>query len=55
VEFGEWNCKGATLSNVTVQKEYRVDRAFIVKIIRQADRRKQEEVLNLYKRALDID
>ena len=33
-EYGEWNCKGATLSNVTAQKEYGVDWDFIVKGIR---------------------
>lgn len=30
-EFGEWNRKGATLSDVTAKKEYGVDREFIVK------------------------
>jgi flagellar motility protein MotE (MotC chaperone) len=30
-EYGEWNAKGATLSDVTAQKEYGVSRAFIVK------------------------
>jgi hypothetical protein len=29
-EYGEWNRKGATLSDVTAQKEYGVSRAFIV-------------------------
>ena len=33
-EYGEWNRKGATLSDVTAKKEYGVDRAFIVKGIR---------------------
>jgi hypothetical protein len=33
-EHGEWNRKGATLSDVTASKEYGVDRAFIVKGIR---------------------
>ena len=33
-EYGEWNRKGATLSDVTATKEYRVSRAFIVKGIR---------------------
>jgi hypothetical protein len=32
--YGEWNRKGATLSDVTAQKEYRVTRDFIVKGIR---------------------
>ena len=30
-EFGEWNRKGATLSDVTAKKEYGVDYTFIVK------------------------
>ncbi len=30
-EHGEWNQKGATLSDVTAKKEYGVDRDFIVK------------------------
>jgi hypothetical protein len=30
-EYGEWNRKGAVLSDVTVQKEYGVTRDFIVK------------------------
>ena len=30
-EHGEWNRKGATLSDVTAQKEYGVSREFIVK------------------------
>ena len=33
-EYGEWNRKGATLSDVTAKKEYGVDRAFIIKGIR---------------------
>ena len=33
-EYEEWNRKGATLSNVTAQKEYRVSRDFIVEEIR---------------------
>lgn len=33
-EYGEWNRKGATLSDVTAQKEYGVSRDFIVKGIR---------------------
>ncbi len=32
--YGEWNRKGATLSDVTAQKEYGVTRNFIVKGIR---------------------
>jgi hypothetical protein len=33
-EYGEWNRKGATLSDVTAKKEYGVDRDFIIKGIR---------------------
>jgi flagellar capping protein FliD len=33
-EYGEWNRKGATLSDVTATKEYGVSRAFIMKGIR---------------------
>ena len=30
-EYGEWNRKGATLSDVTARKEYGVDSDFIIK------------------------
>ena len=30
-EYGEWNRKGATLSDTTAKKEYGVDRNFIIK------------------------
>jgi hypothetical protein len=33
-EYGEWNRKGATLSDVTAMKEYGVSREFIVEGIR---------------------
>jgi hypothetical protein len=33
-EYGEWNLKGATLSDITAEKEYGVDRDFIVRGIR---------------------
>jgi hypothetical protein len=33
-EYGEWNRKGATLSDVTATKEYGVSRDFIMKGIR---------------------
>ena len=33
-EYGEWNRKGATLSEVTAKKEYGVDREFVVEGIR---------------------
>jgi hypothetical protein len=29
-EYGEWSRKGATLSDVAAQKEYGVDRNFII-------------------------
>lgn len=35
-EYGEWNRKGATLSDVTAEAEYGVDRDFIVKGIQSA-------------------
>ena len=33
-EHGEWNCKGATLSDVTAEKEYGVTGDFILKGVR---------------------
>ena len=30
-QYGEWNKKGATLSDVTAQKEYGISRDFIIK------------------------
>ena len=36
-EYGEWNRKGATLSNVTAQKEYGVTIDFIEKGIRAGE------------------
>jgi hypothetical protein len=30
-EYGEWNQKGRTLSDVTAKKEYSADRDFIIK------------------------
>jgi hypothetical protein len=30
-EYGEWNRKGATLSEVTAKKEYKVSKDFIIK------------------------
>ena len=35
-EYGEWNRKGATLSDVTAKEEYGVSRDFIVKGIQTA-------------------
>jgi len=34
-EYGEWNRKGATLSDVSAVKEYEIDRRLIVKGIRE--------------------
>jgi hypothetical protein len=36
-EYGEWNRKGATLSDATALKEYGVDTAFIIEGIRSGD------------------
>jgi len=36
-EYGEWNQKGATLSDVTAKKEYAVDRNFIIEGIEAGD------------------
>lgn len=36
-EYGEWNRKGATLSDVTAQKEYGVTREFIIKGIKAGE------------------
>jgi len=33
-EYGEWNLKGATLSDVTAKAEYGVDRDFVIKGIK---------------------
>lgn len=44
-EYGEWNRKGATLSDVTAQKEYGVDRDFIVKGIRAGKLEYREGVI----------
>jgi hypothetical protein len=33
-EHGEWNPKGATLSDVTAKKEYGIDREFIVSLLK---------------------
>ncbi|MGE5265815.1 MAG: hypothetical protein ACM3L9_00470 [Deltaproteobacteria bacterium] len=35
-EYGEWNRKGATLSDITAEAEYGVDRDFIIKGIKSA-------------------
>jgi hypothetical protein len=36
-DYGEWNRKGAVLSDVTAQKEYGVTRDFIVKGIQAGE------------------
>jgi hypothetical protein len=41
-EYGEWNRKGASLSDVTAQKEYGVSRDFIVQGIRAGKLEYQE-------------
>lgn len=53
-EYGEWNRKGATLSDVTAKKEYGVDREFIVKGIRAGKLEYREGVMwgNPYLRLL---
>jgi hypothetical protein len=53
-EYGEWNRKGATLSDVTAQKEYGVNREFIVKGIRAGKLEYREGVMwgNPYLRVL---
>lgn len=44
-EYGEWNRKGATLSDVTAKKEYGVGRDFIVKGIRAGKLEYREGVI----------
>lgn len=44
-EYGEWNRKGATLSDVTAKKEYGVDRDFIVQGIEAGKLEYREEVM----------
>ena len=53
-EYGEWNRKGAALSDVTAKKEYGVDRDFIVKGIRAGKLEHREGVIwgNPYLRIL---
>jgi hypothetical protein len=54
VEHGEWNRKGATLSDITAKKEYGVSRDFIVKGIRTGKLEYREGVVwgNPYLRVL---
>ena len=42
-EYGEWNCKGAVLSDVTAQKEYGVTRHLIVKLSKPANLNTEKE------------
>jgi hypothetical protein len=53
-EYGEWNRKGATLSDVTAKKEYGVEREFIIKGIREGKLEYREGVMwgNPYLRLL---
>jgi len=53
-EYGEWNRKGATLSDVTAKKEYGVDREFIISGIRAGKLEYREGVMwgNPYLRIL---
>jgi predicted RNase H-like nuclease (RuvC/YqgF family) len=53
-EYGEWNRKGATLSDVTAKKEYGVDRDFIIRGIRAGKLEYREGVVwgNPYLRLL---
>ncbi len=53
-EYGEWNRKGATLSDVTAKKEYGVSPAFIMKGIRAGKLEYREGVIwgNPYLRVL---
>ena len=53
-EYGEWNRKGAVLSDVTAQKEYGVTRDFIIKGIQVGKLEYREGAVwgNLYVRVL---
>ena len=53
-DYGEWNRKGATLSDVTAKKEYGLSRDFIVKGIRAGKLEYREGVVwgNPYLRVL---
>ena len=44
-EYGEWNLKGATLSDVTAIKEYGVSRDFILQGIRAGKLEYRESVI----------
>jgi hypothetical protein len=54
VEYGEWNRKGAVLSDVTAQKEYGVTRDFILKGVQAGELEFREGVVwgNPYLRVL---
>ena len=53
-EYGEWNRKGAVLSEITAKKEYEVDREFIITGIRAGKLEYREGVMwgNPYLRLL---
>ncbi len=53
-EYGEWNRKGATLSDVTAEKEYGVSQDFIIKGVRAGKLEYREGVIygNPYLRVL---
>ena len=53
-EYGEWNRKGATLSDLTAKKEYEVDRNFIIKGIETGKLEYRQGVIlgNLYLKIL---
>ncbi len=53
-EYGEWNRKGATLSDATAKKEYGIDQDFILKGIRGGKLEYREGVIwgNPYLRLL---
>ena len=55
-EYGEWNRKGAVLSDVTAQKEYGVTRDFIVKGIQAGKLEYREGAVwgNPYLRVLEV-
>jgi hypothetical protein len=55
-EYGEWNRKGAVLSDVTAQKEYGVTRDFIVKGVQVGELEFREGAVwgNPYLRVLSV-
>lgn len=51
--YGEWNRKGATLSDVTARKEYGVTRDFIVKGIEEGKLNKRLAELRVRRAELE--